>query len=803
LSDKRLHIKALGEWSVKCDGKPVLGGPNLTIVLHALILTRGKVFREDLVALLAEHEQGATHQDRALRNALTKLRAHSLEIPQSQNPVTMSVAQPHASIDLWDFFSHVSFGRYREAHALIAEGQEPYLLPGVEDPEHPVWQSTFAAFREARDETIAAIEAESGRAGSMLTTRERLLGRSLVPGVGRPIPIRDVRGRIGGLQVPWRLERPEGSPPNIPLPEFLVKELSKQTPMPTQAIVVGGVGAGKTLAAISTFLRLTDDLDAGGDGRTVLYVDAEAETSNPEFGSDRWLERQLHEMGADGSGQPIVIIPHGDSFLAAQQNLRRALDTSLFRSHNVLLCCSSQVYSRRLSYEEFGTHVVHLEPWSQALQHKFSLALTGEQRHTQFLKWQEQDPTRVPLCAVPLHLVHVLALLGEESEAITEIATLPQLLEGVAQTRLRVARPPFDEDQIMEDLGSVAHRFYVDATPSDIPIHFTVEELRHHLRSSKRKNVKRRADAMINETLIAVSPGTTQLRFEDPSWARFFTARHIAHTLLYHPRETVAAFSRFLSASMMGICEQMLREKLLRYESEIYESLRLALRRESQARVSPDRLTIAREQVGYLMGVLGNRRVREELAPMVEPGSAQGEDDHLVRRGILIGLAAGGDARFGDIYVDALRAERDAGGSTPERDTNIGFLLSLAGDQEFDPERPGRIGCGAYPVRMVGDLVGRLGEPHYAGVWRVMAFTLTDLRRHPAISDADLGEVLQPHRTELNEVLRRLSVDSRTSRWPELPELRSLLSEHGLLEEETSQASVRSGHAPAGHASRT
>jgi hypothetical protein len=780
LAGNRLQIKALGEWRVRRDGKPAVTGKNMKIVLHALVLSRGSAFREDLADLLSNPETVTTDRDQAVRNTLTKLRDLSLEIPPGENPVILSATQPHATIDLWEFFAHVRFKRYEEAYKLISDGQEPYLLAGADDRDRETWKKTFDAFYKARSIVIAERETRSSRRHSMEATRARLKARSLVPGVGQAMPIGNVRQRLEHLKPPWSLERPDEKWGKSLISDYLASILTQNDLTPSQIIVVGRSGAGKTITAISSFLKLTDPLEddpSAQEFRTVLYIDPEAEGSQPEFGSDSWFAQRLHEADGEDSGRPIVIMPHADAFLSRHQSdLKRVLDSRLFRDSDILLCCGAQLFSRRLAYEEFGTHVVHLEPWNVTFQKSFASALSGKRKCDKFASWLEQDPTRQQLCSVPLHMVHVLSLLGEDSDALAEISTPPQLFDGVARMRLRVAGHTADEDQMMQDLAALAHRFYVDATPADAPIRLSPEELKLYLRARGHRDVEQRADVMINRTLLTISPpGSDTLRFEDPSWAWFFVAWHIVHTLLHRPYETLEAFSKLLSANMAILCEEMLREKLEHYEGQIHSSLTLALHGEAKDAMDPERLTIARTQVGYLLGVLGDRAVHEELSPLVEAGSSAREPDDLVRRGIVLGLADGGAEEFSDTYVEELAAERGHEGATPERDANIGFLLSTRGDQAFDPELPGKIGHNADPIRTVGDLVQGLADPRHSGSWRIQLFTLVDLGLHPAISRESFSHAITLHRDHLEAVLARLQGDRKRREWPELVQLGQLL----------------------------
>jgi hypothetical protein len=470
-------------------------------------------------------------------------------------------------------------------------------------------------------------------------------------------------------------------------------------------------------------------------------------------------------------------MPHGDALLSPRPNLKTLLDSRLFRDHDLLLCCGSQLYSRRLRYEDFGTHVIHLDPWGLDLQKAFALRIAGERKAAEFDAWREREPTRKELCDVPLHLVHVLSLLGEDAEALAEVSTPAQLFEGVARMRLRVAGTGFDEDELIRDLGALAHRFYADAAPADTPIAFTAEELRLFLKARGRKEVRRRAEAMINNSLLTVSQsGAGALRFEDPSWGWYFVARHIVHTVLHRPEDTLPAFSKLLSARMASLCEEMLWERVEVYEEEIHASLGSALRRSQAKGVDPVRLTIAREQVGYLLGVLGGESVRQELEALVSCDSPARESDILVRRGVFLGLADGGADHIADRYVQVLAAEREKGGSQPERDANIGFLLSSRGDQRFDLAHPGRITRGVQPLRTVGDIVQGFEDRRHAGSRRIKLFTLLDLTHHPRVSREGFRQAIAQHRDQLQGVLQRLRTDSRASVWPELSELEELLA---------------------------
>lgn len=774
-------MRALGGWAVTLDGRPVATGANQKIVLHALVLGRGRVDRGDLALLLPNHDLDRAGQSAAIRNALHRLRRLGFEIARDDNPIFMSPSQPNADIDLWDFFAHVELERYAEALDLISAGQEPYLLTNDEDPSNPIWAHTLRDFRAARDMVVAARDAATGRRRSMLETRERLLARALVPGVGDPVSIRDIRTRLEHHPFPWRCEGPDAPPGDTPVSDYLCDVLAgSSTALPHQIVIVGPPGAGKTLTAISTYLRLTDDLDRAPSSRatrTVLYVDAEAESWQPGFGEDAWLEQRLRDMGGDAHGRPVVIMSHADAFLGSRQGeLAALLYSRLFRDCDVLICCSSHFYSRRLAYEDFGTHVVQLEPWGRALQLTFARVVFGERTASAFEAWRDGARSRHQLCARPLQLVHVLSLIDGDPDALPEIATPSQLFEGVARMRLRVAGARYDEDELMQDLAAFAQRFYVDATPADAPIACSTEELKHFMRGRHGDAAARRAEWIMGRTLLTVTSAPRDaLRFEAPAWGSFFVARHLTDTVIYHPTEALTAFSKFLSADVMDLCVAMLREALDRHAAAIRRSLRRALDGEEDARSDLGRRRIARAQVAYVLAVMADRAMRRELAALVDGQGSEREPDPLIRRGIAFGLAESGDAEAADRYVDLMRDERADDGAGPTREANISFMLTLRGDQRFDPERPTAIERDVVPVRTIGNLVRRLEALERSAAWRIDLFTLLDLGAHPAIPRECYRRALEPHVERMRVISDRLAGDPGRSDWPEIGELSDLL----------------------------
>jgi hypothetical protein len=783
-----LEIKVLGEWRTTRDGVDVLGrATNLKPILHALVLRR-KCWRHELEEVLPEvfHEE-RKDRDQAVRNALFELRRKfDLKISET-DPVVLEPRQPNANIDLWTFYAHADRGRYKEAHALV-DGLEPCLLSERDTPEDDIWAPAFEHFHRVKDRVRRAV---APGAHTVSATRARLLERPLVPNVGPQTPIRELRDQIEPLTFAWRSEIPRTGAGGGPITEYICETLLASSAAPRQMIVAGAPGAGKALTAISTFLRLTDAMYSEREDyhdRPVVFADAKREGTQPAFASDPWFEQRVDEASVGGSGRPIVIMPHADAYLARpERSLLETLAARVFAEADVVLCCNELYYEKALRWTEYGSHVVRLQPWDEGVQAQFILALHDSPAILQaFVAWRDDDEARKVLCSVPLHVTYVLSLITGDADAANlitgdadpseRISKRSQLFEQVARMRIRVADQNEDEDALLDAVASVAHRFYKAGTPTDAPIKFTSDEVREHLRARDEPDIDGRYLLASRTLLAAPVDRSNQLGFEDGLWGWFFTAYHLARTVKNgrSPSVVLRAFSKFFSDNVMEPCEEILDEWLARWDERIIESLRTALDAPGSETLGHARRRIARGQIAYLLGALANPGLREQLALVLDPSLPTWEEDPLVRRGLAVGMASGGDSEFADQYAEALRQEREQRQSTEIAKTNIGFLLSFRGDQPFDPDYPAAIGSDPNPVRVVADIVASLHNMDHKSSWRIKLATLVDLANPEYIPAERFANAVLPFHEELVEIVARL--DSRVHYgWPELDELHPIL----------------------------
>lgn len=782
--DQHLDIKVLGKWRARRGEDEVIKGENMQPLLHALILGEGRLSRADLRSLLPNIQTYDDEGEQALSDALTALRRdYDLEITRTRRP-ELAFEQPRASIDLFDFFAFAETERYPEAWALIERGQVPDTPLGPDE----FWAETLQRFERCRVEVERAVQSKSARGAVMRAVRERLLNRTLVAGVGPETSIGAIREQLDSLTFAWQSVRPEFKEEG-PLPRYLRDTLVEGGHAPQQIVVVGAPGSGKALTAIATFLRLTDILEeprAPGELRTVMFIDARAERTQTGFGGKKWLQKRLADAGHEpGDGRAIAIVAHADAFLARSGlPARDALQLALFADTDVVLCCNELHYEQALRFAGYQSRVVRLLAWGHDQQRTFALALYDEELLDAFERWRDADQAREVLCRVPLNLAYVLWLLdmsreGGEHHGIHRISTRAQLLDSVARMRIQTQGGEGSElGDMMDDLGELAHRFNRASSPADIAITFPSEALREHLKAVGRGDPRMLYDTLTRKTLLAASKGTNELRFEDALWGWFFTAYHLVRSVQIPgtPSAVLEAFGRLYWPNVMEFCEELLRDRLQFHEEAIVTGLREALEAPPAPGIAAAHRRIAREQIAYLLGVLANAGLREQLAEYFVPSSPAYEEDRLVRRALMFGMANSGATEYADRYAEELRAEREQPLPRPTADTNVGFLLGYRGDQQFNLEEPDRIEQGVEPKRLVAELVKSLGDERHRGSWRLKLATLIDLADPGRIEPEAFARAVAAHLEELLDLLDRLDVRKVEGRWAEIGELREILN---------------------------
>ncbi len=387
---------------------------------------------------------------------------------------------------------------------------------------------------------------------------------------------------------------------------------------PERLLVVGGGGVGKTLAAISTFLSLTDalsDPETAEEARLVFYIDGQSDThgdgSEPSLASNAWFEQRLLDLEANDGERPVLVMSHGDSFFSGSgASLSETINWRIFKECDVLLCFSETFYEDEFKFTGYGDRVFRLERWIAKDQKAFASALFASKTWRRFVAWQNEDEsgTRERLCRVPLHLSFVLPLVEGQADALESISTRWHLFDQLARARLDAAHLGDRKERLLSELAAIAHHFYVADRPDDEAIAFNRKDLEGFLRLRSKKNLEERLAIILHHTLIEDPPvAHVDFHFDDPSWGWFFVALHLGELLKSRqPAEPVLeAFAKPFSEPVMELCEEILADEFSRHEKQILHSLRSALedKRAAKAMTAAKR-KIAEGQVARLLGLV-------------------------------------------------------------------------------------------------------------------------------------------------------------------------------------------------------
>ena len=717
----------------------------------------------------------------AIRMAVKELREKGVNVEVDEGRFELAKEQPRLSVDLWELLALVWAGDYDDAAKLVEPHDELWVPDG--ELHASLWREPQKAFREARDKAIEHARRRTTGAQRMLETREDLLRRPLSHGFEPRTAIGDLRERLQSFRVPWHDERAAKRSGDEPLAQHLSGLLSELSGAPSRIVLIGSPGFGKALTAATVYVLLTASLEADGapvPARNVLWLDARVEGRDEGFGEDAWLAQRLAEGGFSEHERPVVILTHADAYFSAPHvadRLPEVLAQKMFRECDLLLTCNEQFHLKVLGYEEYGTNEIRLDPWDEETQCRYVEALYDEETRASFERWRDADSsrsTRSRLCEVPLQLTYVLSLFKKDPQALAAIEERWQLFDQVVRTRLAATHHQLEQDALLDDLAALAHEFYAAGSPSDPPIRFSESLLRANLGRRGVGHVDPRAKALIEHTVLVVD-GIGRVRFQDQPWGWFFTAWFLRSALSRRlpSADVLDAFDKLFSVAVMDRCEEMLLSSPERTRL-IVPALRSALEFKQDSKFIPVRRRVAREQVGYLLGVLADPDLQPELQSMLQPGDSW-EGDDLVRRGIAVGLANGGANQVADWYVESLREELERGGEPTQADMNIGVVLSFRGDQVFDPANPGAIAPNPDPARTIGDLINGLERTRHEGTWRIKLFTLVDLAKR--VAPERFAQLIDGYRDRLCAVLDRLEEKAKIVRWPEIDEMREALDE--------------------------
>ena len=275
--------------------------------------------------------------------------------------------------------------------------------------------------------------------------------------------------------------------------------------------------------------------------------------------------------------------------------------------------------------------------------------------------------------------------------------------------------------------------------------------------------------------MFSMMSGT--LSFAHKSFQEYLVAAWLVETMAESPDETAVALRNYMSPEVDEFVKESIHQAkaMPRYLSRIASNCMAAYELNRGIRLGTTdgaRARMACEQLGYFLGNISSADVKTFLVLRL-----QQETDPWLRRGIICGLAVGGDESFLHAYVERLTEERAGPLPHRENDVNLGFQLSFCGDQPFDPLAPEKDQGLPSCEQTIRQLVYQLGTEVDRGSWRINLYTIIDFCRNRPASAESAGQVIRENVSHLRHVHRRLSSDDNSRSWPELRQLEQMIEQ--------------------------
>ena len=367
------------------------------------------------------------------------------------------------------------------------------------------------------------------------------------------------------------------------------------------------------------------------------------------------------------------------------------------------------------------------------------------------------------LCNAPLPLALALDIALSRPWQLGEVTDLARLLTEHVRTQLadEVQRDgiPLSVDDRLQHFESLGRLFYDEegASPSG-PSTFARSELLEALKLRKYERSEVVVRALENGALLRIDLGIEQTyRFSHRAYTDLFFARACFHALQGIHGDPVDLLSRFTSASVARLLLEMLSAMPVgsrRRQKAADVTIAALMRVGEQPQASElerARVRIARQQLAYWLGNIGGAAARGWLAQ-----SLQRETDVWIRRGIAIGLALDGCEEPLMAEIDMRRQERaQSARPAPHCESNLGYHLSLCGDQPLDVLAPDKDRGLPSSALTVSTLIRQLNTPQKRGSWRSTLFTFVDLAVHRPVSADSFQAALRRNRAAAEAGLTR------------------------------------------------
>lgn len=592
---------------------------------------------------------------------------------------------------------------------------------------------------------------------------------------------------------------------SVDLLDYLERLLAE--PNAERTLILSDPGLGKSTLLIGLFWRAAAAWQRGNLAAVPILVDARDYIGVEGFGTAPWMaahyERLLGvredvaslDLLASGRRLSLLLLVDSlDEYLAGLTPVEaeRELTKPLFREATVL-ACRAQFFERFLAKGSFAETVSKLDllPWSWGSIESYVRRYLREFAAGRFdveesLVERFSELPLLDVCRVPLRLNMMLDIWSTGETKVEALASLAGLYSEYLFSWLsrEAGRPGsvFGVDEKLRLLREVAWRTY-EYSGGLVTGRLTREELGRivapayggpHSLDPVLDDLQYRTIFVHDSAPFVTGEGA--FSFAHKSFQEFLLASYLFDLLLTSDDQTARAFSVPLSPDVSEFLKGMIaaanadageRERIARGAVHAFE--------QNALETSPDgtgATRLARQQLAYYLGNLRTPTASAFLRQRLEQ-----EEDVFTRRGIMIGLAFGGNLEYIDAYVELLRTARASmtQEGAVEAAVNMGFHLSFFGDQPFDVRRPEHDQGLPFCDRTVRRLTYQLGTTIDRASWRLNLFTLVDLASHRTASVMNYRLAVRECRNELSRILVRMREDLEARQWPELLELERIL----------------------------
>jgi hypothetical protein len=500
----------------------------------------------------------------------------------------------------------------------------------------------------------------------------------------------------------------------------------------------------------------------------------------------------------DGKRTYFVIVDSLDEYFAGKESseISRALTTQCFSRIDVAFC-RSQFFQREIRYSTFaqGRNWFSIETVDVKWIAKYASLLkkslpdsASKKPIDEFLSWIRRNPSASSALNTPLRIgmafeiiltnfiegenidLDLLALYENYISNIVQINAFRSALKSaqVFSILQKMAIATYSEGQVSHGVAPIGKDELVKVITSEIG----------QSRGASDDVIQSYCDHILNlDILSQMNSGASTIKesvdFTHKSFQECLVALEAEACFCGSSDGTVQILSSLLTAEVSEFLKECIKrisgnQRSSRSCVSILTGIIESASGGSLASAGKRGRLVLQQAYYYL----GNIRSPESKSYLLD--KLDKEDDPLLKRAMIVGLAFGGHLEPLDKYIEELRYERSSGNGTPLNDLNIGFHLSFFGDQPFDPESPevdlGMSNCDKTVSRLSYQITTSTNQPN----WRIDLYTLLDLRNRQC-SIASYKASINENRKTLEAALKIFQGDRVAKSWPETKQFAELL----------------------------